>query len=509
MWHRLVATPKPICCTLRPPRLPWKRRELLRWSSTAKDLQPVPEQWSPSAVKSVLEQVADAGALQGALHARLHNAAVSSASEEGLAVENTDDSVECGMPDFLLALELCKTRRLRDFVLFSRLAERLVLTVPQASTGELIRLSSAFAALGALNQPLFDTIAQTLLAAWPDGSAPERPVLMSDTVQVARAFAAQRSRHTELFDRMMAVSDVPSATPSEALSLLHSIAFLRLDREFPDDLWKLLEQKALEPGLESLGPGPLSQLCQCLFLAGRSEAQIQDIVGMVDAIAGAVLETEDSSWSDGEGPALHRRLLLLRSALRYLHREAYQELSPNSKLALRKVHRLDPPMRDARPTVHFVRKLSHILTKIKVGHFVNAERGPFTLDAVERDRKLIYECNHFDRFYSGSTEKIASSCLQERIVKAMGYRVVQIPHWQWNKVRRNKQRIEYIRMSRYYAIKDRREYTPRDEAPADTASNVFDYLGEYFFRKERPAASWSWFQPRYDASKRVRNPDGP
>ena len=31
--------------------------------------------------------------------------------------------------------------------------------------------------------------------------------------------------------------------------------------------------------------------------------------------------------------------------------------------------------------------------------------------------------NHFDRFYASSTEKIASMCLQERIVKAMGYRV--------------------------------------------------------------------------------------
>lgn len=54
-------------------------------------------------------------------------------------------------------------------------------------------------------------------------------------------------------------------------------------------------------------------------------------------------------------------------------------------------------------------------------------------------------------------------CLQERIVKAMGYRVVQVPHWHWNKIRHRKQRIEYIRMSRYYALKDRREMVPRDE----------------------------------------------
>ena len=30
--------------------------------------------------------------------------------------------------------------------------------------------------------------------------------------------------------------------------------------------------------------------------------------------------------------------------------------------------------------------------------------------------------------------------------------------------------------------------------------NELDYLGEYFFKKDRPSSPWSWFQPRYDAS---------
>ena len=53
------------------------------------------------------------------------------------------------------------------------------------------------------------------------------------------------------------------------------------------------------------------------------------------------------------------------------------------------------------------------LTKLKIGHVAQAVRGPFTFDIVERDRKIIYECNHFDRFYMASTEKIAARCLQE------------------------------------------------------------------------------------------------
>lgn len=62
-------------------------------------------------------------------------------------------------------------------------------------------------------------------------------------------------------------------------------------------------------------------------------------------------------------------------------------------------------------------------------------------------------------------------------------------------------------MSRYYAIKDRREFAPRDEPAQDVALNEFDYLGEYFFKKQQPSSSWSWFQPAYDAKLRIRNPE--
>lgn len=303
---------------------------------------------------------------------------------------------------------------------------------------------------------------------------------------------------------MLDASTVSALKPSEALSLLHSLAFLRLDAHCGEDLWERLERCALEPGLKVLGPGPVSELCHILFLSGRSSSRLADISSMLEAISTSVLQLEDSFWQAGDGLSIHWRLLMLRSCLRYLHRDAYHALSTDATRALRRVYRMEMPLKEPKPSVSFVRKLSHILTKIKVGHMCDVEKGPLLFDVIERDRKLVYECNHFDRFYVGTTSKIASSCLQERIVKAMGYRVVQIPHWQWNKVKHKKQRIEYIRMSRYYAIKDRREFSPRDEQPSDIAANQFDYFGEYFFRKEAPQSAWSWYQPRYDATKRLR-----
>jgi len=225
---------------------------------------------------------------------------------------------------------------------------------------------------------------------------------------------------------------------------------------------------------------------------------------MLEAIAAPVLSAEDGFLAPGGscGPVLHRRLLLLRMALRYLHGDFYRALPEQVARALRRVHRTELA-REPWPMPHFLRKVSAILTKMKIGHLPQVERGPFTIDIVERDRKLVYECNHFDRFYAGTTEKIATMCLQERIVKAMGYRVVQIPHWQWNRIMHRKQRVEYLKMSRYYAIKDRRELEPRDAEPADVATNQLDYLGEYFFRKEMPSSHWSWHQPRVDPAYRL------
>ena len=89
-----------------------------------------------------------------------------------------------------------------------------------------------------------------------------------------------------------------------------------------------------------------------------------------------------------------------------------QDLSANAKSAFRLVHRLEPPAREPRPIVSFVKKLSHVLQKIKVGHLVNAERGAFMLDVVERDRKLVCDCNNF---------YLSTGCLQAHADSALRF----------------------------------------------------------------------------------------
>ena len=72
----------------------------------------------------------------------------------------------------------------------------------------------------------------------------------------------------------------------------------------------------------------------------------------------------------------------------------------------------------------------------------------------------------------------------------MGYRVVNIPHWHWNKLKLRKTRIEYIRMSRYLALKDTRNLVDK------TAGEGSFFLSEYHYDKERPRQPWAWHRPK-------------
>lgn len=478
--------------------------------------------WSVQDTVSALQQIAVDGTLPKHVLERLvyrgdasASAALPHSEDEGAdggggsggdelaVVQEVDvgEAVECGATEALLVAELCRSNRVRDFVYLAALAGRVAPEVHRLPVASLLRLSSTYAEMGALNAPLFESIAAAFLAAWPAGAAPPD---LADLVSVARSMSAQRLRHAELFDlltKFLSAHGSERASPQQALSLLHSFAALRLDTGL-GPLWDALQVQAARVS----SPAEAAELIVVVFLAKRDLDDVGAVTAMAGALAEALASSGDAAWSGPGAPALQTRLLMVRSALRYLHRDAYKSLPEAVAKMFRQVHRMEPLRSQLRPTVSFVRKLSVILKKLKIGHVAGAERGPFILDIVERDRKLVYECLHFDKFYANTIEKIASACLQERILKAMGYRVVQVPHWQWNKIRHKRQRLEYVRMSRYYAIKDRREFEPRDAEPSDIATTIFDNYGESFFRKDQPGTRWAWFQPRYDATRRL--PEG-
>ena len=425
------------------------------------------------------------------IHARSHGLRVQAefaGAAKVAAKAMARSRVLLNLQDFLQSVQSLSAQSRRDFPSFAQLAERIAPDMAEAPKEDLLRVASTFSNLGVLNPPLFASIGQGLLRSSDQGFS-------TQAAEVARVFAAQRFRHEEVFGRIaedLRRGGVEALSPEQALSLLHSHASLRLappHGELDEEMWQALEKHVMSKG----SPEAALKLCHVMFLAKRDAEGLPQVI---ELLKGAAPKLQPR-------PGLTRRILLLRSALRYLHRETYVELPKDVQQLFRKAHRMERPVEEPKHMVLFVQKLSHALTKLKIGHIAMAERGPFTFDIVERDRKIIYECNHFDRYYAYSTEKIAQMCLQERIVKSMGYHVVQVPHWHWNRIKHRRQRIEYIRMSRYYALKDRRELSPRDDQAQDVAVNELDFLGEYFFRKDQPQTHWAWFQPRYDASKRL------
>jgi hypothetical protein len=160
------------------------------------------------------------------------------------------------------------------------------------------------------------------------------------------------------------------------------------------------------------------------------------------------------------------------------------------------------PKRKISPNLKFISSISEILFKSKIPHSIHVEKGPFLLDILERDRKVVWECNRPNRFYVGTNEKTAYYNLQEKILKSMGFKIVQIPFYHWSRMTNRKMRMDYVQMNRHLAITDIRENRTRNESfedpskfDAKTAAMENGNYGEYFFHKEQPRRHWSWHKP--------------
>merc|ERR1712107_183034 len=77
----------------------------------------------------------------------------------------------------------------------------------------------------------------------------------------------------------------------------------------------------------------------------------------------------------------------------------------------------------------------------------------------------------------------------------MGYHVVNIPWWHWNRLKVRRTRIEYVRMSRYLALMDPRALMKNSSVDL-SKGEAGSYAGEYMFKREIPKAHWSWAKPK-------------
>ena len=212
-------------------------------------------------------------------------------------------------------------------------------------------------------------------------------------------------------------------------------------------------------------------------------------------------DLRDSSLAN---PTILRNLQIIRYALRYCYPNVYASVPDRVReflafacvetIVIGKLNREDM----------LANSVSESLIKLSVRHTKDTLKGPFRMNIEEVGKKIVWECNSRKHFYTGNSDmkKTAYYELQTRVLKGMGYSVVQIPYWHWDRLRNRKARVEYLKMSRHIVLVDSRErenlngfhLSPIafDASNAALRLQTDQFLGDLAFRKEAPKRSWSW-----------------
>lgn len=204
-----------------------------------------------------------------------------------------------------------------------------------------------------------------------------------------------------------------------------------------------------------------------------------------------------------------RDISLIWHALKFCYPGIYDGLTDSAKawFAMNSVEDLSASVRGSSKikSATLADSVSGVLFKINVRHSRDVVKGPFTLDIMESGRKVVWMCDQPSRFYTGADIRLKTAYfeLQDRVLIAMGYKLVHVPYWHWNRITNQKSRREYCRMNRFTVVEECRSASvtsARGTNPAELdvqgfvgdVSSPFKSMGETFLRKEQPKNSWSW-----------------
>lgn len=107
---------------------------------------------------------------------------------------------------------------------------------------------------------------------------------------------------------------------------------------------------------------------------------------------------------------------------------------------------------------NFNEKVSYHLKKLRIPHIQNVIKGGILFDILEKDKKLVWLCLSYHHYYVRTIDLTVEKLLQINLIKAMNYKISKIHYYQFSRMKAKKTRFEYIRMCRYYSLRDRRNY---------------------------------------------------
>jgi hypothetical protein len=223
-----------------------------------------------------------------------------------------------------------------------------------------------------------------------------------------------------------------------------------------------------------------------------------------------VLAAEMGPDSQHQSSKSMHKLNTIRNILYFLHRDTiYEKLSDPLKSWLSRPtpfnERSSGRLAENNPPCRGIKQISGVLISENVAHSVNTMIGAFRVDIVERDRKIVWEYDGLDRYYRDHNPgtKAAYYIVKSRVLEAMGYKIIQIPYWQWEKMRNGKLKKDYCRTSRFLAISDIRgnissNGDPRELKSLDiltTRTDLGGYHNENVYNKQQPKQAWVWNKP--------------
>ncbi|BAM38861.1 conserved hypothetical protein [Theileria orientalis strain Shintoku] len=275
-----------------------------------------------------------------------------------------------------------------------------------------------------------------------------------------RTYSYQRYNEAEIVKRIhdhIKNKSLDNLDVSSSVSMYSSLAYLEylspivkrklesVFMEFGDELYILKESVNLESVLDVAYAN--------LLMDAPSINDMEIVLSCLHRIA--------NNYKSGDlSINFLRKFTVVVSYMKCLHRGMYNKLDDVTKREIMEILIKYNEHKRFESTI-FVEKVSEHLKRMRIGCDVNTYKNGVALDIVEKDQNLVWMCNSYHRFYATTFNMTANSKLVTKLIRAFGYKVAVINYYQWGRMKCKRTRFAFLRMARYYALKDKREYDPK------------------------------------------------
>ncbi|KEG02079.1 conserved Plasmodium protein, unknown function [Plasmodium vinckei vinckei] len=159
---------------------------------------------------------------------------------------------------------------------------------------------------------------------------------------------------------------------------------------------------------------------------------------------------------------MHADICIIRSYLRYKKRNFYDSLPKYVKKILKNIYILDVGEKKVKER-KFNEKVSWHLKKLRIPHIKNVYKSGIIFDILEKDKRLVWLCFSYHHYYVKTIDLTSEKLLQLDIIKSMNYKIAKMHYYQFSRMKARRTRFEYIRMNRYYSLRDRRNFDDQFE----------------------------------------------